>query len=104
MASLKNAKRAPPNESYSHPLIKSLEKVAIEDHARIVPTYQPMVANNHNRISSKLMRMTTLTPFANSTFTAFLNPFHPAIQEVPHLSRVVECSFCRAIANPNSKI
>lgn len=97
-------KRIAPSESYSHPLIKSLQETTIEDHSRILPTYQPIVPSHQNRTSTKVLRCTTLTPSIGSFFTAFLNPFHPTLQSLPRLDSVLRCPACTAIANPLTRV
>ncbi len=76
------------SESYSHPLLRSMQETPLEDHSAIVPTYQPLIASHRNRTSSKLLRYTTLTPNLHSSFTLFASLLPPIIDELPLLTTV----------------
>jgi len=57
----------------------------MEDHSKIIPTYQPFIPSHQNRTSSKLMRFSTLSPTANTEILVCLQPFHHIVHELPLL-------------------
>lgn len=64
---------------YSHPLVKNLEEPVEEDHQIVLPSYQPIIPNNTNRISSKIARCTYIPNTNYKKIAMTVSPFNNAI-------------------------
>lgn len=60
---------------YSHPLVRSVEDPLPEDHHKITPSYQPIIANNQHRLSSKIARCTRMNMNSQREIGVVVAPF-----------------------------
>jgi hypothetical protein len=92
------------NDGFSHPLIKNIEEPVMEDHTRVIPSYQPILPNSQNRISSKILRCTYLPSTNLKEFAVLVSPFSQTTSTLPTVDTVTKCSSCGSKITPLSKI
>lgn len=92
------------NEGFSHPLIKHLQEPLVEDHQRVIPSYESIQPSNDHRISSKIIRSTYLPNSNLKEFLIQLSPFNQTTSALPLIPSLTSCSNCGSKMTPYSQI
>jgi hypothetical protein len=87
-------------DTYSHPLVRDVYDVMEESGGVVLPTYMPIIPNNSDRISSRIIRQTEMQGL-NNTVDILMSAklFGNTVDMLPVVEKIDECGYCRTKMN-----